>query len=246
VGTSSGFWHGPVGRWLASPKNLLGSGLAVVAIILELVVGLGPLWPAIVVAAYAVGALVAPRERISLRLGVGEGATAQQLEAQIQLLRRSLKGEASRLDDDAEAEVAKVLGTLDEIVARWDDLAVAPEQKHTVQAMITDYLPTSLQTYLNLPRTFALQSRVAGKKTAHDELMDQLGILDTESAKIRDAVYAKEVDSLADQSRFLRQKFATSSLDLDTPAPPVALAPPVPPAPPAPPAAEPPADGPKA
>jgi hypothetical protein len=195
-----------------------------VAVVLEFAVGLGPIWPAIVIAAYAVGALVAPRERISLRLGLGEGATATQLEDQIGLLRRSLAGEASRLESDAEAEVTKVLGTLDEIVARWDDLAVAPEQKHTVQAMITDYLPTSLQTYLNLPRTFALQNRVAGKKTAHDELMDQLAILDTESGKIRDAVYAKEVDSLADQSRFLRQKFATSSLDLDAP-----QAPPAPP-----------------
>jgi hypothetical protein len=182
---------------------------------------------------------------VTLRLGIGEGATAAQLQDQIAVLRRSLGGEASRLEPDAEAEVTKVLGTLGEIVARFDDLAVAPEQKHTVQAMITDYLPASLQTYLNLPRTFALQSRVAGKKTAHDELMDQLGILDTESGKIRDAVYAKEVDSLADQSRFLRQKFATSSLDLDAPAPPVPPAPALPASDPSP-APEPPADGPKA
>jgi hypothetical protein len=223
VATSSGgFWRSAVGRWLASSKNLLGAGLAVVAVALEVTVGLGPFWPAIVVASYAVGALLAPRERVSLRLGIGDGATAAQLQDQLKVLRRSLGGEASRLEPDAGAAVTKVLGTLDEIVARWDDLAVAPEQKHTVQAMITDYLPTSLQTYLNLPRTFALSNRVAGKKTAHDELMDQLGILDTESTKIRDAVYAKEVDSLADQSRFLRQKFATSSLDLDAPPPPPA------------------------
>ncbi len=228
--SSGGFWHSGVGRWLASTKNLVGAGLGVAALALEFTVGLGPFWPIVVVASYGVGALLAPRERVDLRLGLGDDATAPQLQEQLKLLQRSLNGEAGRLDADAEASVTKTLGTLGDIVARWDDLAAAPEQRHTVQSMITDYLPTSLQTYLNLPRTFALSTRVAGKKTAHDELMDQLGILDTESAKIRDAVYSREVDSLADQSRFLRQKFATSSLDLgDDSAP----GPPPPPAAPA-------------
>ena len=74
--------------------------------------------------------------------------------------------------------------------------------------------PRRKQGYLNLPRTYALSARVAGRKTAHDELMDQLNILDTESARIRDAVYSREVEALSDQSRFLRQKFARSSLDI--------------------------------
>src|SRR5471032_1794343 len=80
--------------------------------------------------------------------------------------------------------------------------------------MIGDYLPTSLQGYLNLPRTYALSARVAGRKTAHDELMDQLNILDTESKRIRQAVYSREVEALSDQSRFLRAKFAHSTLDI--------------------------------
>ncbi len=232
--SSGGFWRSVVGRWLSSTKNLVGAGLGIIALLLEFTVGLGPFWPVIVVASYGVGALLAPRERVDLRLGIGDDASAAQLRAQLALLHRSLNGEAGRLDADAEAVATKILGTLDDIVARWDDLAAAPEHRHTVQAMITDYLPTSLQTYLNLPRTFALSTRVAGKKTAHDELRDQLGILDGESAKIRDAVYSKEVDSLADQSRFLRQKFRTSSLDLGgdgTPAgPPPPAGPPAPPA----------------
>jgi hypothetical protein len=132
----------------------------------------------------------------------------------IKVLRRSLSGEASRLDGDAEGEVTKILQSLDDIVARWPDLAGAPDQQHTVEQMIGDYLPTSLQGYLNLPRTYALSARVAGRKTAHDELMDQLNILDTEGARIRDAVYSREVEALSDQSRFLRQKFARSSLDI--------------------------------
>lgn len=211
---TSSFWHGRVGRWLASSKNIAGCLLGGLAIVGQLLVGLGPFWPFIVVAAYLVGALLAPRDRIDLRLGLGENASADQLLDQLKVLRRSLSGEASRLDNDAEAEVMTILQSLDDIVARWPDLAAAPDQQHTVEQMVGDYLPTSLQRYLNLPRTYALSARVAGRKTAHDELMDQLTILATESARIRDAVYAREVDALSDQSRFLRQKFARSSLDL--------------------------------
>lgn len=214
MATSSGFWHGRFGRWLSSTKNIAGCLLGGAAIVAQLLVGLGPFWPLIVVAAYLVGALVAPRDRVDLVLGLGADAGTDQLQAQLKVLRRSLSGEASRLDDDAEAEVTKILQSLDDIVARWSDLSAAPDQQHTVEQMIGDYLPTSLQGYLNLPRTYALSARVAGRKTAHDELMDQLKILDTESARIRDAVYSREVDALSDQSRFLRAKFARSTLDI--------------------------------
>jgi hypothetical protein len=214
VATSSGFWHGRFGRWLSSTKNIAGCLLGGAAILAQLLFGLGPFWPVIVIAAYLVGALVAPRDRVDLVLGLGENAGADQLLEQLKVLRRSLNGEASRLDGDAEGEVTKILDSLDDVVARWGDLAAAPDQQHTVEQMIADYLPTSLQGYLNLPRTYALSARVAGRKTAHDELMDQLKILDTESARIRDAVFSREVDALSDQSRFLRQKFARSSLDI--------------------------------
>jgi hypothetical protein len=215
VATSSGgFWHTGIGRWIGSSKNVLGSLFGAAAVGAQLVVGLGQLWPLIVVASYGVGALVAPRDRVDLRLGLGFGATAEQLTAQLKVLRRSVGAEAGRLPDDANTIFKQILGNLDEIVARWDDLAIAPDQSHVVEQMITDYLPTSIQTYLNLPRTFALSNRVAGRKTAHEELIEQLGILLTETARIRDAVYTKEVNALSDQSRFLRDKFAKSALDL--------------------------------
>jgi len=188
--------------------------LAVVAIGAQLVVGLGAFWPLAVVGAYGVGALIAPRDRVDLRLGLGAGATAEQLASQLKVLRRSLRAEASRLDDDAEAVVTRILAALEDIVARFDELAVAPDQRHTVEMMIGDYLPTSLQRYLNLPRTFAVSTRVAGRRTAHEELMEQLALLEKESSRIRDAVLASEVDALSDQSRFLREKFGTSELEL--------------------------------
>ncbi len=217
--SNGGFWHSRFGRWLGSSKNILGSVFGAAAVAGQLVFGLGTLWPLIVIASYVAGALIAPRDQVDLRLGIGNGATAEQLLTQLKVLRRSMGAEASRLPDDANAVFGRILGNLDEIVARWDDLAIAPDQSHVVVQMITDYLPTSIQTYLNLPRTFALSNRVAGRKTAHEELLEQLEILEKESGRIRDAVYTKEVDALSDQSRFLRDKFTRSSLDLGSDAP---------------------------
>ena len=212
--SSGGFWNTAAGRWLGSGKNIAGSLLGAGAIAAQLAFGLGPLWPLIVVASYGVGALVAPRERIDLRLGIGAGASANDLTEQLKILRRSMKGEARRLPDDANAILVRILDALDDIVARWADLSSAPDQRHVVEQMILDYLPTSIQTYLNLPRTYALSTRVEGKKTAHEELLDQLTLLETESERIRAAVYAREVDALSDQGRFLRDKFGRSALEL--------------------------------
>ena len=211
---NGGFWTSRFGRWLESGKNIVGCVLAVAAIVLEVTIGLGPLWPLIVVAAYAVGALVWPRDRFNLTLAVGETASADDLKAQLATLRKTVSTQSGRLGADVVKSVGALLDILDEVVSKWDDLLVAPEQSHVVQQMIVDYLPTSLQTYLNIPATYAMSARVAGKKSAHDELLDQLSLLTTEADKIRTAVYSKDLDALGDQSRFLQQKFATSSLDL--------------------------------
>ena len=159
MATSDGFWSTRFGRWIGSTKNLVGLGLAVLALGAHLAVGLGALWPVVVVAAYGVGALVAPRGQVDLRLGLGATASAVELKEQLGLLRRSLRGPSGRLDPDLRASLDGVLATLDEVVGRWDELSGAPDQQHTVAQMIADYLPTSVQTYLNLPR--AVTARVA-------------------------------------------------------------------------------------
>ncbi len=215
MGTSSGgFWSSRLGRWLESGKNIVGCVLAVVAIILQVTIGLGAFWPFIVVGGYLVGALLWPRDRLNLTLALGESASADDLKAQLAQLRKTMSSQGARLGADVTKSLGNLLDVLDEIVTKWDDLLAAPDQSHVVQQMIVDYLPTSLQTYLNIPATYALSSRVAGKKSAHDELLDQLALLETEAEKIRAAVYAKDLDALGDQSRFLQTKFGKSSLDL--------------------------------
>lgn len=200
-------------RWLGSTKNIAGAALAVAGVVAEFTLGLGPLWPVAVAGLYGVGALLAPPEKVDLTGALGTGVDVRKLREDLASLVRHLAKSRNRLGDDVCARVDTITGLLEEILQRGDALAGTPHL-YVVGATIRDYLPTSLEAYLNLPRTYAMASRTEGRKSAHDELIGQLDILANEAEKIRSAVYDNDATALADQGRFLADKFRTSSLDL--------------------------------
>lgn len=201
-------------RWLGTTKNLAGSGLAAAGLIAHLTLGLGPFWPAVLAGLYAVGVLLAPPDKVDLTTVLGTGTDIRRLRDDLGALTARLARSRNRLEADVHARVDAITTALAEILQRGDALTGATAQLHTVEATIHDYLPTSLETYLNMPRTYAMSSRAAGKKSAHDELIGQLDILSAEVSRIRDAVYDNDANALSDQGRFLADKFRTSSLDL--------------------------------
>ncbi|GAA1855043.1 hypothetical protein [Myceligenerans crystallogenes] len=206
MATSNFLDSGPA-RYLGSRKNLAGLGLGVAAVAAQLTVGLGEFWPAVVAGAYAVGALVAPGEP-PLVVTLGAGASAEELERGIARIRRA----AARLEPELRPRADLLLAALDEIVARWGELAGAPDQMHTVESIVGDYLPTSLRRYLDLPRR--VRAEVRGGTSPQRELAGQLDLLAAESGRIRDAVYSRALDAMDDHGRFLREKFRRSDLDL--------------------------------
>lgn len=203
------------GRWLSSTKSITGSALAIAGLGAHAFIGLGTFWPLVIASAYGVGALAAPRDKVNLHLDLAAGAAdnAADLTAQIASLRAASNIQSRRLEDDASALLSRTLDTLDQIAGRWTVVSASPEHSYTVERIAFEYLPASIQGYLNLPRSFALTAR-QGKRTAHDELLDQLGVLDVESARIRDAAYDQELDALSVQGQFLRDKFRQSGLTL--------------------------------
>ncbi|MEO5535918.1 MAG: hypothetical protein ABIR17_12400 [Pseudolysinimonas sp.] len=203
--SNPGFWRTRLGRWLSSTKNIVGSMLAIGGLVVHALFGFGVFWPLIVIGVYLIGALVAPRDRVDLRLGLDEGAPPEDIAAQVRIVQR----ETRRLDPAAAQHLTGALAALTDITERWHELDGAVDQQHTVEQIAGDYLPTSLQTYLNLPRNL----RAVGGP-AHHELVGQLVILEQQSVRIRDAVYSRAVQALDDQGRFLREKFTRSELDL--------------------------------
>ena len=77
----------------------------------------------------------------------------------------------------------------------------------TIKKTALDYLPASLQNYLNLPPAYASLHPVKDGKTPKQLLLDQLGILDQEMKEVVQAVYANDTQKLMVQGQFLKDKF---------------------------------------
>jgi hypothetical protein len=206
-------------RYLSSRANIVGglAALATLGLHLALVAagtsGLGFLWPIAVAGTYGIGALLAGRSKADLHVGYGDVEVGQ-LRRDLDHLRTRVRKYGGRLPGEIQMRTRALISTIEEILARGDQLAGQPEALHVVGRTIRDYVPTSLEAYLNLPRGFAMQRRVEGRRTAHEELVSQLDILQTELSRIAEAVFQGEARSLADQGRFLESKFRRSELDL--------------------------------
>lgn len=83
----------------------------------------------------------------------------------------------------------------------------------SVQGTATDYLPTTLRTYLAVDESLRDVPRGSGH-TPTQALMMQLDTLTTSVAATLDAVQHQDADALMTQGSFLRTKFARSDLDL--------------------------------
>ncbi len=93
-------------------------------------------------------------------------------------------------------------------------LAIGPRAHHVLVACATDYLPTALQVYLDLPRPYADREKVAGDKTARVLLREQLDVLATEINEIVDSMNRADSERLIVHGRFLAEKFGVPGLDV--------------------------------
>ncbi|GAA1307825.1 hypothetical protein Psi02_65540 [Planotetraspora silvatica] len=197
--------------YLGSTKNIVGSGLAIVGLVLHFLGLAGSLWPIVVGGLYGIGALLAPPDRVRLTISHAEVET-KQLRADLDALVSKVSG--ARFPEDVVARVDGLAGILRDILARAEALTSSPDQLHVVSQAIRDYLPTSLEAYANLPRSYALTRRGERERSAHEELISQLDLLEKGLATIADAVYKGDEQALRDQGRFLRDRFGGSQLDL--------------------------------
>lgn len=197
--------------YLGSTRNIVGSALALGALGLHFLGLAGSLWPVVVAGLYGVGALLTPPDRVRL--------TISHAEVETRALRDDLdalvaKVSPPRFPEDVVAKVGDLAAILRGVLARAEALTSAPDHLHVVSQAVRDYLPTSLETYANLPRSYALTRRGSRERSAHEELMAQLGLLESGVSAIAEAVYQGDEQALRDQGRFLRDRFGGSSLDL--------------------------------
>ena len=83
----------------------------------------------------------------------------------------------------------------------------------SVKATLTDYLPTTLRSYLALDPDVRGVAAKSGRTPA-ELLMEQLDSLQLAADAVLVAAREQDVDALLSQGNFLRTKFSGSDLDL--------------------------------
>jgi hypothetical protein len=197
--------------YLYSTKNIVGSLLALVGLVLFFTGIVGTLWPVIVIGLYLIGALVTPgTAAIDLRSGFDPDDIRHALDNEV-------KAVSGRVSPDVLAKVQSIQQIILGILPRSGALPPGSPELFVVQRTATDYLPTSLESYLNLPRAYATLHRVQDGKTPQQVLMDQLTLLEGKMGEVADDVHRNDTDRLLANGRFLEERFGRSALSLEGP-----------------------------
>lgn len=83
----------------------------------------------------------------------------------------------------------------------------------SVKGIVSDYLPTTLRTYLAVDPSLHDTPRASGYTPAQS-LLEQIDAMRTSAAATLEATNAQDADALMTQGSFLRTKFSRSDLDL--------------------------------
>jgi hypothetical protein len=200
----------PILRYLYSGKNIVGSGLALFGLVLFFAGVITTFfWPFVVVALYGIGALVAPGPpKVAL------SGTSFDPDSIRRSLQRQLAIANGKLSPDLQAKLQDIADTIMGILPHYAEFPSGSPDLFVVGRTATDYLPSALQAYLNLPRAYATLHKMPNGKTADQVLGDQLTLLGSKMNEVADAVHKKDSDALLANGRFLEEKFGASPLAL--------------------------------
>ena len=198
--------------YLYSTKNLVGSALALLGLVLFFTGVIGSIWPLIVLALYAIGTLVAPG--VKMYDLTGSGVDPDDVR---QALDMQLKAANGKLPPEVLAKVQSIRETILGILPHYGEFPPGSPDLFVVQRTALDYLPTALQSYLSLPRAYAMLHPVADGKTPRQILLDQLTLLDSKMEDVADAVHQKDSERLLANGRFLAERFGQTPLTIAPP-----------------------------
>jgi hypothetical protein len=199
--------------FLYSRRNIVGTILALGGLALHFVGLVGGItWLPITAGLYLIGVLLVPGEPgLDLRLGALEDAS--EIRDRLAELLRALRGKVA---DDLYQKVvhiqASILGTLQTEAGA----SAADPNVYLIRQTALAYLPDAFSTYLRLPRIMAERRTIAGGRTPHDVLLDQLSLMDRRLSDVADDIARHDTDKLLANGRFLADKFGVGSLNLDS------------------------------
>jgi hypothetical protein len=200
-------------RYLTSAKNLIGCALALVGVVLHLFGLLGPfpVWVLVVVALYAVGALVGPRRRPKV---AKDAFDPQEIK---RALDRAYQMTLGRLPADSQSRVARIRTEILDLLPHAAEFPPGSQDLYVLRRMAVDYLPTTIEAYLALPATYATGRVVQDGKTPLQVMNEQLELLDAQMGEIAEAVHKQDSDRLLANGIFLEERFGRTAGGLAPP-----------------------------
>jgi hypothetical protein len=126
---------------------------------------------------------------------------------------RLVNASAGRLPLPAVVAARRVTDALREVVDGADVRPLDVYAAISVRSTATDYLPTTVRSYLAVDPDLVDVPRASGRTPA-ESLLEQLDALETSALAVRDAAQLQDVDALMTQGSFLRTKFSRSDLEL--------------------------------
>jgi hypothetical protein len=202
-----------VEAFLYSRRNIVGSLLAIAGLALHFV-GLvsGIAWLPITVALYVIGVLLVPGDK-GLAVSIGAAQDAAEVRDGLDRLTRALRGKVA---DDLLAKLASIRASILATLAIEDAPGDGADPNvYLIRQTALAYLPDAFSTYLRMPRVVAERRAIAGGRTPHDVLLDQLALMDRRLEDVADDMARHDSDKLLANGRFLADKFGVSSLQLD-------------------------------
>ena len=203
-----------VAAYLTSRKNLVGSVLGIVGVILALtgVISNVPIALGVVCALYVAGALLTPERHPLLAPGEEQPPDIDGIKRNL----NRLSGVIGGAPPDIAAKAQSICAQLQELLPRIADRPASSDEVYVISRMASNYLPDTLDAYMRLPRTYAETHVLQGGQTAHQMVATQLDLLSEKVTEVTNAILKGDSDALAAQGRFLAERFAPSSLHLDS------------------------------
>jgi hypothetical protein len=189
--------------YLYGLPNIVGSLLGLLGLLLYFAGIIQQYWLLIVVGLYLIGVLATPKSK-AVHLSLENQLSQDEIRQGLDALLRKIQG---RLPKEAYERVESIRGSILEILPRIEDWNSADYQIYTIRQTALQYLPETLENYLNLPKAYASLHPVKEGKTAKILLVEQLTLLDETLKEITTDFYRNDTQRLLTNGRFLQEKF---------------------------------------
>jgi hypothetical protein len=194
--------------FIYSTPNIVGALLGLFGLVLFFTGVIGRFWILIVIGLYFIGVLATPKSEV-YNLKIQNQLSAEEIRDELENLMRKIRGKAPK---EILAKVEGIKDSILQVLPQLVDLSSSDRDIYVIRQTALEYLPETLQNYLNLPRAYANVHPIKDGKTARQLLGEQLDILDREMKEIVEDIYKSDSQRLMAHGRFLEDKFGKSSL----------------------------------